>query len=154
MPLGQRVVLIGGGHNALVAAFYLAKGGFKPLVLELRDVVGGGAITEEFYPGFRASALAHSVGPLRADIVRDMQLQRFSCEILSPDPRVFAPTPEGSALFFHNDPAKTAESIASFSEKDAVKYAEFAESLESISDVLAQIVSMTPPAIDKPSLED
>src|SRR5215469_18975089 len=125
MPLGQRVVLIGGGHNALVAAFYLAKGGFKPLVLERREMVGGGAITEEFYPGFRASALAHTVGPLRADIARDVQLRRFGCEILSPDPRMFVPTPEGGALIFHNDTAKTAESIAGFSERDATKYAEF-----------------------------
>jgi phytoene dehydrogenase-like protein len=154
MPLGQRVVLIGGGHNALVAAFYLAKGGFKPLVLERREMVGGGAITEEFYPGFRASTLAHTVGPLRVDIVRDMQLQRFSCEILSPDPRVFAPTLEGQALFFYNDTAKTAEGIAQFSKKDAARYVEFADSLESISEVLAQLVSMTPPAIDKPSPED
>ncbi len=154
MPLGQRVVLIGGGHNTLVAAFYLAKGGFKPLVLERREMVGGGAITEEFYPGFRASTLAHTVGPLRGDIVRDMQLHRFSCEIFSPDPRVFAPTPEGKAMFFYNDTAKTAEDIAHFSKKDAAKYTEFAESLESFSEVLAQIVSMTPPAIDKPSPED
>ena len=154
MPLGQRVVLIGGGHNTLVAAFYLAKGGFKPLVLERREMVGGGAITEEFYPGFRASTLAHTVGPLRGDIVRDMQLHRFSCEIFSPDPRVFAPTPEGKAMFFYNDTAKTAEDIAHFSKKDAAKYTEFAESLESFSEVLAQIVSMTPPAIDRPSPED
>jgi phytoene dehydrogenase-like protein len=154
MPLGQRVVLIGGGHNALVAAFYLAKGGFRPLVLERREIVGGGAITEEFYPGFRASTLAHTVGPLRADIVRDMRLHRFSCEILSPDLRVFAPTPEGHALFFYNDTAKTAEGIAHLSGKDAAKYAEFAEALESIGEVLQQIASMTPPAIDKPSPED
>ena len=152
--LGQRVVLIGGGHNALIAAFYLAKGGFKPLILERREMVGGGAITEEFYPGFRASTLAHTVGPLRADIVRDMQLYRFSCEILSPDPRVFAPTPEGRALFFYNDAAKTAAGIADFSKKDAAKYSEFAESLEAISEVLTQLTSMTPPAIDRPSLED
>ena len=154
MPLGQRVVLIGGGHNALIAAFYLAKGGFKPLVLERRDIVGGGAITEEFYSGFRVSTLAHTVGPLRADIARDMQLFRFSCEILSPNPRVFAPTPEGRALFFYNDAAKTAAGIADFSQKDAKKYAEFAESLESISEVLTQLTAMTPPAIDKPSPED
>src|SRR6516162_7656667 len=154
MPLRQRVVLIGGGHNALIAAFYLAKGGFKPLVLERRETVGGGAITEEFYPGFHASALAHTVGPLRADIGRDMQLDRFSCEMLSPDPRVFAPTPDGKALFFYNDSAKTAADIAHFSEKDARKYAEFAESLESIGEVLTQLTSMTPPAIDKPSPED
>lgn len=154
MPLGGRVVLIGGGHNALIAAFYLAKGGFKPLVLERREMVGGGAVTEEFYPGFRASTLAHTVGPLRADIVRDMQLYRFSCEILSPDPRLFAPTPEGRGMFFYNDTAKTAAGVAGFSQKDAAKYAEFAESLESISEVLAQLTSMTPPAIDKPSPED
>ncbi len=154
MPLGQRVVFVGGGHNALIAAFYLAKGGFKPLVLERREMVGGGAITEEFYPGFRASTLAHTVGPLRSDIVRDMQLHRFSCEILSPDPRVFAPTPEGRALFFHSDAGKTAAGIANFSQKDAAKYTEFAESLESISEVLTQLTSITPPAIDKPSPED
>src|SRR5947208_14030835 len=102
MPIGQRVVLIGGGHNALISSFYLAKGGFKPLVLERREMVGGGAITEEFHPGFHASTLAHTLGPLRADIARDLQLQRFSCEILSPDPRVFSPAPGGRALFFYN----------------------------------------------------
>jgi phytoene dehydrogenase-like protein len=154
MALGQRVVLIGGGHNALVAAFYLAKGGFKPLVLERREMVGGGAITEEFHPGFRTSTLAHNLGPLRADIARDMRLENFGCEILYPDPRVFAPTPHGQALFFYEDTAKTAAGIAKFSEKDAQKYTRFAESLESISEVLGQLVSMTPPAIDKPSAED
>ena len=75
MPIGQRVALIGGGHNALITAFYLAKGGFKPLILERREMVGGGAITEEFHPGFRASTLAHTVGPLRSDIARDLELQ-------------------------------------------------------------------------------
>jgi len=154
MSLGQRVVLIGGGHNALVAAFYLAKGGFKPLVLERREIVGGGAITEEFHPGFRASTLAHNLGPLRADIARDMRLENFGCEILYPDPRVFAPTAHAQALFFYKDTAKTAAGIAKFSEKDAQKYTRFAESLESISEVLSQLVSMTPPAIDKPRAED
>ena len=70
MPIGQKVVLIGGGHNALITAFYLAKGGFKPVVLERRETVGGGAVTEEFHPGFRASTLAHTLGPLRADIAK------------------------------------------------------------------------------------
>src|SRR5438270_13310214 len=126
MPLGQRVVLIGGGHNTLVAAFYLAKGGFKPLVLERREMVGGGAITEEFYPGFRASTLAHTVGPLRADIARDIKVEKFGCEILYPDPRVFAPTPDGRSLHFYNDHKKTASGIARLSAKDAAKYTEFA----------------------------
>src|SRR6266481_6777267 len=154
MPLGQRVVLIGGGHNALIAAFYLANGGFKPLVLERREMVGGGAITEEFHPGFRASTLAHTLGPLRADIAADLQLDKFDCEILSPDPRVFAPTPDGKTLFFYNDAARTAAGIATFSGKDSAKYAQFAESLEQTAGFFSQLSSITPPAIDKPTPED
>jgi len=154
MPLGQRVVLIGGGHNALITAFYLAKGGFKPLVLERREMVGGGAITEEFHPGFRASTLAHTLGPLRADIAKDLQLDRFDCEILSPDPRVFAPTPDGKALHFYNDVAKTAAAIGNFSAKDAAKYSQFAESLAETAGFFMQLTSITPPAIDKPTPED
>ena len=98
MPIGQRVALIGGGHNALITAFYLAKGGFKPVVLERREMVGGGAITEEFHTGFRASTLSHTLGPLRADIARDLEFQKLDCEILRPDPRVFAPTLDGKSL--------------------------------------------------------
>jgi len=154
MPLGQRVVLIGGGHNALVTAFYLAKGGFKPLVLERREMVGGGAITEEFHPGFRASTLAHTLGPLRADIARDMQVEKFDCQVFLPDPRVFAPTPDGKALLFYDHASRTAAGIGRFSEKDAAKYVQFAESLETIAEVFTQLSSITPPAIDKPSPED
>ena len=154
MPIGQRVVLIGGGHNALITAFYLAKGGFKPVVLERREMVGGGAITEEFHPGFRASTLAHTLGPLRADVARDLQLDKFDCEILSPDPRVFAPRSDGKALLFYNDVAKTAAAIGNFSAKDASKYAQFARSLEETASFFTQLASITPPAIDKPTPED
>src|ERR1700758_232679 len=122
MPLGQKVVIVGGGHNGLITAFYLAKGGFKPVVLERREMVGGGAVTEEFHPGFRASTLAHTLGPLRAEIARDMQIKKFGCEILYPGPRVFAPTPEGHAILFWNENAKTARAIANFSGKDSAKY--------------------------------
>ena len=154
MPIGQRVVLIGGGHNALITAFYLASGGFKPLVLERREMVGGGAITEEFHPGFRASTLAHTLGPLRADVARDLQLDNFDCEILYPDPRVFAPTPDGKALLFYNDVAKTAAEIARISAKDSAKYAQFALSLEKTAGFFTKLTSITPPAIDKPTPED
>ena len=75
MADNRDVVIIGGGHNGLVTAFYLAKAGFKPLVLERRAQIGGAAITEEFHPGFRCSTLAHAAGPIRPDIVRDMQLE-------------------------------------------------------------------------------
>ncbi len=154
MPIGQRVVLIGGGHNALITAFYLAKGGFKPLVLERREMVGGGAITEEFHPGFRASTLAHTLGPLRADIAKDLQLENFEYEVLHPDPRVFAPTPDGKALFFYNNVGKTAAAIGNFSAKDASKYAQFAGSLVETAGFFTQLTSITPPAIDKPTPED
>ena len=154
MPLGQKVAVIGGGHNALIAAFYLAKGGFKPVVLERRDRVGGGAVTEEFYPGFRVSSLAHTLGPLRADVARDLQVEKFDCEILRPDPRVFAPVPDGRALLFYDDVAKTARAIARISAKDGERYPKFAHALEEIAGVFAQLSSITPPAIDKPTPED
>jgi phytoene dehydrogenase-like protein len=117
-------------------------------------MVGGGAITEEFHPGFRASTLAHTLGPLRADIARDLQLDNFDCEILYPDPRVFAPTPDGQALLFYNDVAKTAAEIARISAKDSAKYAQFATSLEKTAGFFAHLSSITPPAIDKPTPED
>jgi phytoene dehydrogenase-like protein len=154
MPIGQRVALIGGGHNALVTAFYLAKGGFKPLILERREMIGGGAVTEEFHPGFRASTLSHTVGPIRADIARDLEFHKLDCEILRPDPRVFAPTPDGQSLLFYNDHARTAAEIARHSEKDAAKYTQFAETFDHLFTVLGEIVSITPPAIDSPSPED
>ncbi len=128
MPLGQKVILVGGGHNALIAAFYLAKGGFKPVVLERREMVGGGAVTEEFHKGFRASSLAHTLGPLRADVARDLQVEKFDCEILRPDPRVFAPAPDGRAILFYDDVAKTAGGIARISAKDARELSEICES--------------------------
>jgi phytoene dehydrogenase-like protein len=154
MPIGQKVALIGGGHNALVTAFYLARGGFKPIVLERRDVVGGAAVTEEFHPGFRVSSLAHTMGPLRADVARDLRVETFDCEILWPDPRVFAPRPDGKAILFYNDHAKTAGGLAHLSAKDAGKYPEFASTLGEIAKVFAQLCSIVPPEIDKPSPED
>ena len=154
MPIGQRVVVVGGGHNALIAAFYLAKGGFKPVVLERRVVVGGGAVTEEFHPGFYASTLSHSLGPLRDDIAREMHLTRFKLEIFRPDPRVFAPTPDGHGLLFYGDAAKTAGTLSHLSAKDGAKYAEFAATLEQFASVFNRIASITPPGIDNPSPED
>ena len=82
MPSSRDIVIIGGGHNGLVTAFYLAKAGFKPLVLERRNQVGGAAITEEFHPGFRSSVLAHSAA-LRPDVVRDMQLEKHGLKLIT-----------------------------------------------------------------------
>ena len=154
MPIGQKVVVVGGGHNALIAAFYLARGGFRPVVLEGREMVGGGAVTEEFHPGFYASTLSHTLGPLRGDIAREMRLERFKLEVFRPDPRVFAPAPDGRGLLFYGDAAKTAGALSHLSAKDGTKYTEFAETLEGFSSVFDRVVSITPPGIDHPSPED
>src|SRR5438876_11412145 len=92
------VIVLGGGHNGLVTAFYLAKAGFKPLVLERRAQVGGAAITEEFHPGFRCSTLAHNAGSLRADVVRDMQLRQHGLELTVPEVSTASLLPDGRAL--------------------------------------------------------
>src|ERR1700676_1680476 len=145
------VIIIGGGHNGLVTAFYLAKAGFKPLVLERRPQVGGAAITDEFHPGFRCSTLSHSAGPIRSDIVRDMQLEKHGLKFITPETCVTALSLDGRALSLYQDETKSAQSIAAFSQKDATKYSEFAKSLGRISKVIAEALATTPPDIDHPS---
>jgi phytoene dehydrogenase-like protein len=148
------VIVIGAGHNALTAAFYLAKAGRKPLVLERRPIVGGCATTEGFAPGFRAPALAHTLGPLRPSIVRDMQLERRGVAFVNPDPRLVAPGTDGRALVFSTDPAQTADAIRPFSAKDAARYVDFCATLRRVASVLADVLEITPPSIDAPSGRD
>ncbi len=155
MPETRRdIVIIGGGHNGLVTAFYLAKAGFKPLVLERRAQVGGAAITDEFHPGFRCSTLSHSAGPIRPDIVRDMQLEKHGLRFITPETCITALSPDGRALSLYQDEGKSAQSIAAFSQKDAAKYPEFEKSLGKISKVIADALATTPPDIDHPSRGD
>jgi len=144
-------VIIGGGHNGLVTAFYLAKAGFKPLVLERSPQVGGAAVTNEFHPGFRCSTLAHAAGPVRPDIVRDMGLEKHGAVFVTPDVSVTALSPDGSALSLYQDADRSAQQIRAFSQKDAAKYPEFAQSLAKISRVIAEALATTPPDIDNPS---
>ena len=148
------VVIIGGGHNGLVTAFYLAKTGFKPLVLERREQTGGAAITDEFHPGFKCSTLAHTAGPIRADIVRDMQLEKHGLKLITPDASVTSLTPDGHAVTLYNDAQKSAQEIAKFSTKDAAKYPELQESIRKMGSVIADALKMTPPNIDDPSKTD
>jgi len=145
------VVIIGGGHNALTAAFYLAKAGRKPLVLERRPVIGGSATSEEFAPGYRSATLAHTLGPLRPAIVRDMQLERRGVKFVHPNPRVVALGSDGRPLVFSTDAARTAEAIRPFSAKDAARYPEFCQAMGRIGDFLSDLIDMTPPSIDAPS---
>src|SRR5258708_38430179 len=89
----NQTIIIGAGHNALVTAFYLAKAGRNPIVLERRPIVGGCATSEALAPGYRSATLAHTLGPLRPAIVRDMQLGRTAVTFVRPDPRLLAVGP-------------------------------------------------------------
>src|SRR6476646_10356079 len=136
---GQRdVIIVGGGHNGLVTAFYLAKAGFKPLVLERRAQTGGAAITEEFHPGFRCSTLAHSAGPILPEIASDMQLARHGLKLVTPEIGTTALSPEGRALRLYNDVKRTSEEIGKFSAKDAAQYAGLQEALQKIGRVIGE----------------
>jgi phytoene dehydrogenase-like protein len=148
------VVIIGAGHNGLVAAFYLAKAGLKPIVLERRDAVGGGAITSEIHPAFRCPTLTHSTGLLWGDIARDMELARYGVGFLRSEAQVFAPGSDGRALVLYNDARRSAESIRAFSAKDADAYVAYRETMTRVSSVIASVFEITPPSIDSPTAGD
>ncbi|HEY6659874.1 MAG TPA: NAD(P)/FAD-dependent oxidoreductase [Pyrinomonadaceae bacterium] len=145
------VTIIGGGHNGLVTACYLAKSGLKTLVLEQREIVGGGAITEELHPGFRCSTLDHAAGPLSSEVAGDLNLSRFGLEMITPEVRVLALSPDGKSLCVYNDVGRTVSEIEKFSAHDAKSYPEFVNSFARIGKVLAPLISMTPPLIDRPT---
>ena len=148
------ILILGGGSNGLVCAFYLAKAGRKPLVLERRPIVGGCAVTEEFHPGFRCSTLAHVGGPPLASILRDMQLARHGLEKLESPVRVFAPLLDGRSLTLYSDAARSANEIVKFSKKDAANYLEFHAALGRAAGIVHQLLTLTPPDVEKPSGED
>ncbi|HEY8228705.1 MAG TPA: NAD(P)/FAD-dependent oxidoreductase [Pyrinomonadaceae bacterium] len=148
------IIIVGAGHNGLVAACYLAKAGLKTLVLERREIVGGASVTEEIHPGFRCSALAHSAGPMSPQVIRELDLQKFGLEIIDNDVRVVALAPDTRSVCIYNDVARTSDEIKSFSSKDADAYPEFVKSFSRIGRVLAPLATMTPPSIDHPAPND
>src|SRR5258705_5127518 len=109
-PAGQAnqydAIVVGGGHNGLVAAAYLGKAGLRTVVLERRDTLGGAAGTSELAPGALVPTLAHTVGRLRPSVVRDLDLRRHGLSLVGPDVRVFAPGPDGEAIVLWGDAAR------------------------------------------------
>src|SRR5499426_152251 len=138
------VIVIGGGHNGLTNAAYLAKAGKKVLVLERRHVLGGAAVTEEIIPGFLFSECSYVVSLLRPEIIRELDLPRHGLEILPLD-GTFTPMPDGDYLWRMNDHGKTRREIARHSRVDAEAYDEYAKAMVEMARFVKPILGMTPP---------
>jgi phytoene dehydrogenase-like protein len=138
------IVVIGGGHNGLVNAAYLARAGKKVLVCERRHVLGGAAVTEEVFPGFKFSVASYVVSLLRPEIIRELDLPRHGMEILPLD-GTFTPMPDGDYLWRVNDHAKTRREIARHSRLDAEAYDEYGKAMVEMGRFVKPILSMTAP---------
>ncbi|HET9031337.1 MAG TPA: NAD(P)/FAD-dependent oxidoreductase [Dokdonella sp.] len=138
-------IIIGGGHNGLVCANYLAKAGLKVTVLERRDVVGGAAVTEEFHPGFRNSVAAYTVSLLQPKVIQDLDLHAHGLRIVERKLGNFLPLPDGDSLRVGG--GITQAEVARFSKRDAERLPEYEQRLEAIADVLRALAMQPPPNI-------
>ena len=139
-------VIVGGGHNGLVCAFYLAKAGLKTVVLERRGVVGGAAVTEEFHPGFRNSVAAYTVSLLNPKVIHDLDLAAHGLKIVERQVSNFLPLPDGRYL--KTDGGRTAAEVAKFSPRDAERLDAYSAQLDVIADVLRDLLLQTPPNVE------
>jgi len=141
------VIIIGAGLDGLIAAYYLAKAGHRPLILERREVIGGACASEEFHPGFRTS-LATNGAVLLPQIGHDLQLQRHGAEISKGPVCVTALNQNGPPLCLYEDAKRTSQELTSHSKKDSERYAAFAACFANIGRALRPLLTMTPPNVD------
>jgi phytoene dehydrogenase-like protein len=138
-------LIIGAGHNGLVTACYLAQAGWKVLVLERRNVVGGASVTEEPWPGYKVSTCAYVVSLLLPEIERDLQLAKHGYKVLARNPSSFTPLEDGRYMVLGPDAELTRREIAKFSEKDAEAYPRYETLLSRVAECIEPVLSCTPP---------
>ena len=140
-------VIIGGGHNGLVCAFYLARAGYRVRILERRHVVGGAAVTEEFHPGFRNSVASYTVSLLHPKVIADMALTDHGYRVIERPVANFLPQPDGRYLKVGGGIEKTQAEFAKFSAKDAAALPHYQDALEAIADLLRDMMLKAPPNV-------
>ena len=148
------MIIVGGGHNGLVAAAYLARAGRNVLVLEKRELVGGCAVTEEIWPGYRVSTASYLTSLLQERIIRELELERFGYRVDAKDPAFFSAFPDDRYLFMWQDRAKTLQEIAKFSQRDAEVFPEYEDHLERLAEVVEELLLTTPPEFPPGGLGD
>ena len=139
------LIVIGGGHNGLVCAFEMARAGRKVLVLERRSLVGGCAVTEELWPGYKVSTASYVVSLLLPEIEKRMELKRHGYKVLHRTPSSFTPLEDGRYLLLGPDEEMTRREIAKFSQRDAEAYPNYNRLLERIAECLEPVLNQTPP---------
>src|SRR5438105_5728810 len=145
MPVSYDVIIVGAGHNGLVAAGYLARAGRRVLVLERRDLVGGACVTEELWPGFKVSTASYVNSLLRPEIVRDLELKRHGFEMLPRDPSSFTPFPDGRYLLLGPDPELNRREVGKFSARDADALPHYERMLERVAAFIEPTLMQAPP---------
>jgi phytoene dehydrogenase-like protein len=138
-------IIIGAGHNGLVAAAYLARAGRRVMVLERREVIGGCVVTEELWPKFKVSTASYVNSLFRPEIIRDLDLKRHGFTMLPRNPSSFTPFPDGRYLLMGPDKQMTHREVSKFSRKDADNLPKYEEMLERVAKFIEPLLVQTPP---------
>ena len=140
-------IVVGGGHNGLTCAAYLARAGLSVCVVERRDVLGGACVTEEVWPGQRVSRASYVVSMLQPKVVSELRLHEFGYEAVPLDPSYATFGPDGQPILFFHDGERTSEQIARYSKRDAEAYPRFSELLERMAGFLRPLMLRPPPVL-------